>query len=81
MNNCSIQNQDTKEPNLFYRSDSGDIYTSVYDVLNNSSKSYETGIMNQAEDFVRLMETPMYDRSTEKGKIQHYIKNGFLTGS
>ena len=80
MKNCSIQNKNTKEPKIFYKSDKGNIYSSIQDVLNNSSDSYETGVMNQAQDFVKMIETPIFDRSTQKGQIQSYIRNGYLTG-
>lgn len=81
MSTCSIQNQITKEPEVFYKSDTGVVYSSLYDVLNNSGNFYETGVMNQAEDFVKLIQTPVFDKSTPQGKIQGYIRQGYLTGS
>ena len=81
MSTCSIQDSNTKEPKIFYKSDQGVEYSSLYDVLNNSQLSYQTGVKNQAEDFVKVMETPMFDKTTQEGKIQSYVRNGYLTGS
>ena len=80
MQACSIQNRDTKEPKIFYKSDRGGIYTSLYDVLNNSDNSYETGYINTANEFFTQFEVPIFDKSTLNGQIQGYIKNGYLTG-
>lgn len=80
MSTCSIQDSNTKEPKIFYKSDSGEVFSSLYDVLNNSSQSYETGVKNQAEDFVTMISTPIFDKSSMEGQIQDHIKNGYLTG-
>lgn len=80
MQACSIQNRDTKEPKIFYRSDRGGVYTSLYDVLNNSDNSYETGYMNESNEFFKQFETPVFDKSTLNGQIQNFMKNGYLTG-
>jgi hypothetical protein len=80
MQACSIQNRDTKEPKIFYKSDRGGIYTSLYDVLNNSDNSYETGYVNKAGEFFTQFEVPVFDKSTLNGQIQGHIKNGYLTG-
>lgn len=81
MSTCSIQDSNTKEPKIFYKSDQGVEYSSLYDVLNNSQLYYQTGVKNQAEDFVQVLETPIFDKSTQQGQIQSYIRNGYLTGS
>lgn len=80
MNTCSVQNRDTKEPKLFHRTSSGEVFSSLYDVLNNTSDFYETGFMNESDEFTSVVTTPMFDSSTQDGQIQNYIKNGYLTG-
>lgn len=80
MQACSIQNRDTKEPKIFYKSDKGDIYNSLYEVLNNSDAFYETGYMNTSNEFFTQFEVPVFDKSTLNGQIQSYMKNGYLTG-
>lgn len=80
MKACSIQDRDTKEPKIFYKSDKGNITTSLQEVLNDSNISYELGFMNEAGNFFTQMNIPMFDTSTQQGQIQNHIKNGYLTG-
>lgn len=80
MSTCSILNRDTKEPKLFYKSNSGEVFSSLYDVLNNSTTSYEIGFKDVNEDFVTGATIPVFDKSTQEGRIQGYIRNGYLTG-
>ena len=79
-NTCSIVNRQTNEPKLFYKSDNGGIYTSLSDVLNNSNSFYETGFKNNNGNFLGKATTPIFDKSTKEGKIQDFIKKGFLSG-
>ena len=37
MSQCSIRNKNTGEPKLFYTSDKGETFTSLYEVLNNTT--------------------------------------------
>jgi hypothetical protein len=80
MKSCSVQDRDTKEPKIFYRSDNGNITTSLYEVLNNSNSSYELGFMNESGSFFKQMSFPIFDKTTQQGQIQNHIKNGYLTG-
>lgn len=78
---CSIVNQNTNEPRLFYRATNGETYSSLVDVLNNTTDSYEVGFMNEGDQFFGKMTVPVFDRSTQNGAIQHFIKNGYLNPS
>ena len=78
MSQCSIRNKNTGEPKLFYTSDKGEIFTSLYEVLNNTTNSYYIGFLNEREEFDSKIEVPIFDESTQNGKIQKYIKNGYL---
>lgn len=80
MSTCSILIPGTKEPRIFYKSNSGEVFSSLYDVLNNTDSSYEMGFKDAAEVFQSKAVIPVYSKDTQEGRIQSYIKNGYLTG-
>ena len=45
MSQCSIRNKNTGEPKLFYTSNKGELFTSLYEVLNNTDTSYNIGFL------------------------------------
>lgn len=81
MKTCSVQNKNTKEPIIFHKSDRGELFSSIYDVLNNSNESYQTGFLLEDGSFITAMETPIFNKQTQNGQIQSYIKNGYLKES
>ena len=77
-NNEKNVNNETKEPIIYYKSDSNVIFDSLSDVLKNSSNSYSIGFMNNDGIFQSFVESPIYGSAIIKGKIQNLIKNDYL---
>lgn len=77
-NNEANVNPNTKEPNIYYKSDSGKIFDSLSDVLKNSSNSYSIGFADNNGVFQSFAESPIYNSKTIKGKVQNLIKNDYL---
>lgn len=69
---------ETLEPKIFYKSDNGEIYSTLQEALKNSSTEYSAGFMNNNNEFESFVETPIFDRTTIKGVIQDFMKNEFL---
>ena len=78
MSQCSIRNKNTGEPKLFYTSNKGELFTSLYEVLNNTDTSYNIGFLKEDNSFIGKIEVPIFDENTVNGRIQKYIKNGYL---
>ena len=78
MSQCSIRNKNTGEPKLFYTSNKGELFTSLYEVLNNTDTSYNIGFLKEDNSFISKIEVPIFDENTVNGRIQKYIKNGYL---
>ena len=79
MSSCSTLNKNTHEPKVFYKSDvSDEIFADLYDALQVTNNSYQTGFQNEHGEFVSKMETPIFDSSTIEGTVQKMMKNGYL---
>ena len=56
MPQCSIRNKNTGEPKLFYTSNKGELFTSLYEVLNNTDTSYNIGFLKEDNSFISKIE-------------------------
>lgn len=77
---CSVLNNQTKEPSIFYRADNGEIVRELNQVLEKSNSNYETGFVTPDDTFISIATTPIFSPNTIEGTIQNSIKNGYLTG-
>lgn len=68
----------TREPKLYFKGDNNQIYSSLNEALKNSSMGYSTGFMNENNEFESFLETPIYQETQVKGKVQSLIKNDYL---
>ena len=73
-----IDKTKSNEPKLYYRSQSGSISQDLQQTLQNSSDYFEFGFMTPSGEFMLRGQSPIFDKSTIKGAVQSYIKNGFL---
>lgn len=78
MSTCSIKNIETKEPSVKFKTDRGNLYNTYYDALNNSDRSFDIGFDSESGEFVKVGSQNILDTSTREGRIQKYIKNGYL---
>ena len=66
MSQCSIRNKNTGEPKLFYTSNKGELFTSLYEVLNNTDTSYNIGFLKEDNSFIGKIEVPIFDENIGK---------------
>lgn len=78
MATCSILNEDTKEPKIYFRTDRGQIFEDLVTTLNNTDNTYEVGFKDVTETFNSRATFPIKDINTLEGAFQAMIKNGFL---
>lgn len=75
---CSLINKNTQEPKIFFRTDTGDIVSSLPEAIKNSVNSYEFGIFKNEKDFKPLGTTPIFDKNSKEGLIQDLIGENLL---
>lgn len=78
MSTCTVINQNTKEPKLYFKSDRGTIHETLPEVLQNSDNSYQVGFKDSTLDFRSRATMPIYSEDTRQGLIQLFIKNEYL---
>lgn len=78
MSTCSILNENTKEPKIYFKTDRGDVFEDLVTTLNNSDNNYEIGFKDITETFQSRASVPIMDNSTTEGIVQNLIKNEYL---
>ncbi len=75
---CDLINKTTQEPKVFYKTDSGNIVSSIQEAISDSVKSFEFGIFKNDTDFKPLGTSPIYDKNSVEGLVQSFIGEGVL---
>lgn len=75
---CSIINTTTKEPKIFYKTDTGATVNTLQEAISQSIQSYEFGIFKNEAEFKPLGKSPIYNKNSKEGLIQEFIGDGLL---
>ncbi|MDR1019045.1 MAG: hypothetical protein LBM02_10145 [Lachnospiraceae bacterium] len=72
-------NPRTKEPQVYFRSESGKVYDTILSAMRNSSTGYEIGFKTKDGEFKTVGSVPIYNNTADiKSKVQDFIKQGML---
>ena len=75
---CSIINTTTKEPKIFYKTDTGATVNTLQEAISQSIQSYEFGIFKNEAEFKPLGKSPIYSKNSKEGLIQEFIGDDLL---